>query len=191
MSNICLRFAFFLLSIAAVASADNLVDVNNYRALVGDNKAWRVGDNLTVQIVENAAASSTTNTSAGKDGSVGFSLNATNTRKSGTAGLKEDFEGGGRIDRGGKFIAQITSTVTKIEPNGDLLIKGDQQMKINNEMQRITIEGRVRPQDVAFDNSVVSTRVGNALIAYEGEGVLAEKQKPGILTRFLSWLGIL
>ncbi|TMG75878.1 MAG: flagellar basal body L-ring protein FlgH, partial [Betaproteobacteria bacterium] len=103
----------------------------------------------------------------------------------------EDFKGGGKIERAGKLLGRITVAVQSVEANGNLRVKGDQEIFVNEEKQRISVEGSVRPQDILTDNTVLSTRLGQAKIEMIGQGLLAEKQKPGILTRFLSWLGIL
>jgi flagellar L-ring protein precursor FlgH len=115
----------------------------------------------------------------------------TNDTKQGEVSLEEDFSGGGRIERSGKLVAQLTVVVEAIEGNGDLLVKGSQEIELNNEKQRIFLEGRVRPEDIGPNNTVLSTRLSQATISYTGKGLLAEKQRPGVLTRFLSWIGLL
>ena len=80
--------------------------------------------------------------------------------------------------------------VVGIEPNGDLRIAGDQLLEVNDEKQMISLEGKVRPEDVSENNSVVSNRIADAKIHYVGDGVLADGQKPGLITRVLTWLGL-
>lgn len=173
------------------AHAGSLFDAEQYHPLAADNKAWRVGDNITVLIVENAQASASANTSTNKEGSVSGNLKSTNKTRTGGIDLAEDFKGGGTVTRSGKLLAQVTVTVQAIQPNGDLDVKGEQLIELNNEKQHITLEGRIRPQDIATDNTVPSTRISNTRIGYLGQGVLGEKQRPGILTRLLTWLRIL
>ncbi len=177
---------------------DTLLERNGYRPLVADQRAFRPGDNLTVLITESATASTTATTTTNKDGTLSGSLSAsrdgTNPYTRGltaAAEIAEDFKGGGKIERAGKLLARITVVVQSIEANGNLRVKGDQEIFVNEEKQRISVEGSVRPQDILTDNTVLSTRLGQAKIELTGQGLLAEKQKPGILTRFLSWLGIL
>jgi flagellar L-ring protein precursor FlgH len=109
----------------------------------------------------------------------------------GSIDLSEDFKGGGKIERTGKLLARITVVVESVDPNGMLMVTGEQDIYVNEERQRIAVAGRVRPQDIGTDNTVLSTRLSQARIEMTGQGLLAEKQKPGILTRFLGWLGIL
>ncbi|HLF22353.1 MAG TPA: flagellar basal body L-ring protein FlgH, partial [Burkholderiales bacterium] len=81
--------------------------------------------------------------------------------------------------------------VQAVEVNGDLRVKGKQDISVNDEVQTLLVEGRVRQQDIGANNTVLSTRLSDAKISYTGDGLLAEKQRPGILTRFLSWLRLL
>jgi flagellar L-ring protein precursor FlgH len=180
------------------AWSDTLLERNGYRPLVADQRAFRPGDNLTVLITESAAASTTATTTTNKEGAVSGTLSAsrdgTNPYTRGltaAAEIAEDFKGGGRIERAGKLLARMTVVVQSVEANGNLRVKGDQEIFVNEEKQRISLEGSVRPQDILTDNTVLSTRLSQAKIELTGQGLLAEKQKPGILTRFLSWLGIL
>ena len=80
--------------------------------------------------------------------------------------------------------------MTGIEPNGDLRVAGDQLVDINDEQQKIRIEGRVRRHDIGENNAVVSNRIAEAKIYYSGEGTLSEGQRPGFLSRVLTWLGL-
>ena len=181
------------------AWSDSLLERESYRPLVADQRAYRAGDNLTVLITESATASTTAATTTNKEGAVAGTA-AYNREKdgvpygrslSGSVELTEDFKGGGRIERTGKLLARLTVVVQAVEPNGLLLVRGEQDIFVNEEKQHIALTGRVRPQDIGSDNTVLSTRLSQATIEMTGQGLLAEKQRPGILTRFLSWLRIL
>jgi len=182
------------------AWSETLLEREGYRPLVADQRALRPGDNLTVLITESAVASTTAKTTTNKEGTASLTgaVNATRNGAnpygralSGSLDLTEDFKGGGTIERTGKLLARLTVVVTAVEPNGMLVVQGEQDIVVNEERQRIAVSGRVRPQDIGTDNTVLSTRLAQARIEMTGQGLLAEKQKPGILTRFLSWLGIL
>jgi flagellar L-ring protein precursor FlgH len=175
----------------APAFADSLYSAAGFHPLVSDHRAYRQGDNLTVLITEIASVTATASTSTNKQGSVAGNLVRPTDSKNYGATLEEDFRGGGTIERSGKLVAQLTVAVLAVEPNGDLRVKGEQEIEVNNERQWIALEGRVRPQDIESNNTVLSTRVSEAKIKYTGKGLLAEKERPGILTRFLSWLRIL
>lgn len=177
---------------AGTANADSLFDESTYRSLASDHRALDVGDNLTVLIVENASATATADTRTAKSGSLAGSVSDTQgLEAAGGLELSEDFRGNGSIQRTGRLLAQITVTVQSVSRNGDLVVQGDQVIEVNNEKQRISLAGRVRPQDIAPNNTVLSTRLSDAHISYIGKGILGEKQRPGILWRFLDWLGIL
>jgi flagellar L-ring protein precursor FlgH len=183
------------------AWSESLLEREGYRPLVADQRALRPGDNLTVLITESAVASTTAKTTTNKEGTVSGSAAANATRNGGNAAygrtltgsldLTEEFKGGGTIERTGKLLARLTVVVEAVEPNGMLVVSGEQDIVVNEERQRIAVSGRVRPQDIGTDNTVLSTRLSQARIEMRGQGLLAEKQKPGVLTRFLSWLGIL
>lgn len=177
--------------VTGAVRADSLYDEQRFRPLVGDPRAIRVGDNITVVITEFASVTASARTATDKDGTVSGIVRGTNDTKQGSVNLNEDFNGGGRIERSGKLTAQLTVVVQAIEENGDLRVKGEQEIEVNNEKQMLYIEGRVRPQDIQANNTVLSTRLSDAKIRYTGDGLLAEKQRPGILTRFLSWLRLL
>lgn len=176
---------------ANIASADSLFSDDHFRAIVADHRAYRPGDSLTVVVTEIATATSTAKTTTAKDAALTASLRKKNDSFDLRGDIGNEFKGGGTTERTGKLIAHITVAVVSIEPGGDLNIKGNQEIEVNNEKQRISVVGRVRPQDINSDNTVLSTRIRDAHIEFIGKGVLTEQQSPGILSRFLSWLGIL
>lgn len=181
----------FLLCCASDASAtDSLYRPDTFQSLTSDLRARRVGDLITVMVYESASASSTANTSAGRDAGVG--LDVQGTGKSWAAGINANnqMDGRGRTQREGKVLAQITVVIRAIGERGDLTISGEQLVDINNESQQISIEGQVRPQDVSDTNIVLSTRVANARIRYSGQGDLADKQRPAWWQRFLTLFGV-
>lgn len=185
-----LRALAFLLLVCGTAGAENLYNPQNFRPLVGDVRAYRVGDNLTILVLENSSAASSADTNGRRNTDVGFSLfDSVNNNRVG-ARFNNDFDGRGTTQRAGKLLAQLTVRVEAVDPNGDLWVRGDQTLEINDEKQQIRLEGRVRPQDISENNTVVSNRLSDAKISYQGDGVLAERQKPGLLARLLIWLGL-
>jgi flagellar L-ring protein FlgH len=77
-----------------------------------------------------------------------------------------------------------------IEPNGNLKVSGQQSLRINGEEQLITLSGVVRPRDVADDNSVLSSRIADARIRFDGKGFVTDQSKPGWLARLFQYLGL-
>jgi len=155
-------------------------------------RARRVGDILTVKIVETATAknSATTKTGRNSDISAGidklFTLEkyvTPYTQASGT--FDSNFEGNGSTDRSGKLMATITVRVAAVLPDGNLKIAGSRDVAVNNERQFITLTGLVRPEDVDYTNTVLSTSISDARIVYSGSGIVDDRQRPGWMMRIL------
>ncbi len=174
---------------AARAPRESLYTEGDYMALTSDRRPRRVGDLVTVVIYENASATSSADTGSTRDADVGFKLEAPARTRSGGLSTNNDFSAGGKTQRAGKVLAQLTVTVRDIAPNQDLLIAGEQLLEINGEKQAIRLEGRVRQRDITEQNTVLSTRVADAKIAFVGEGVLGDKQKPSWWQKFLTLFG--
>src|SRR5690606_30946312 len=98
--------------------------------------------------------------------------------------------GEGRRDRSGKIIAQIGVVVDEVLPNGDLHVSGEQILNIDGDRTRIQLKGRVRRADIASNNTVLSSRLADVLIDYDGRGFVTRGAGPGILTRIFSFLGL-
>lgn len=192
MSSVLFLKAFLVTSILSFsANAANLFQEEQYRPLTADRRAHSVGDVLTVLVVENSSASATAGTKTDKSADVGYINSMLGKQSNYSLGLSENFDGGGRIARSGRIAAQLSVSVIAVEANGDLRIKGKQNLEINGEAQSIRIEGRVRPNDISDANTVISSRISNASITYFGDGILAESQDKGWLSRVLSFLGLI
>jgi len=181
--------AALLLGAASPALAESLYQENGYRSMVSDVKAFRPGDSLTVLIVENSTAQATTDTSSNRNQSLGFDITDTQHLPR-TANVKtnNEFDNTGATQRSGKLLASISVTVMAVTPNGELQVSGEQRIKVNNEMQHIKLEGRVRPYDINA-NTVPSTRLADAKISYIGDGDLSDRQRPSWWMRVLTWIG--
>lgn len=178
------------IALGHAALAESLFSENSYRALGADHKASNIGDVITIQVIENSSASSSADTSDGRKSSTDAQFSM--TRRPTTAlsfNTHGDFDGGGTTQRSGRLLAQMTASVVGITPAGDLLIRGEQQLTVNDEKQKIQVKGRVRPDDVSSSNVVLSTRISDAEIIYLGDGEIAGRQKPAWWTRFLHWIG--
>jgi flagellar L-ring protein precursor FlgH len=171
------------------ANAGSLYHEQSFRSLTADHKAYRPGDSITVMIFENSSASQTANTSTGRDAKVNVNLTGTGKSANAGVGANNQIDGTGRTARQGQVLAQITVRVQGVEPNGDLLIVGEQLLEVNNEKQQIKVQGRVRPEDISDANTVLSTRVADAKISYIGQGDLADRQRPSWWQRALTWFG--
>lgn len=183
--------AVLVLVQAAVAQATSLYDPAAYQALTSDLRQRKVGDLITVMVYENSSASSSANTSAGREAGIGLGAQGTGGKRvSASVHTNNDMDGRGRTEREGRVLAQITVAVREITESGDLMVAGEQVLEVNNERQQIKVEGRIRPQDVSAANVVLSTRIANARISYAGEGDLAAIQRPAWWQRFLTLFGL-
>lgn len=180
-----------LLGAAQGVFATSLYDETTFQSLTADRRALKEGDSLTVLVVENSSASATANTTTEKTGGITAGLKGTTMSHQGSLTLGENFGGQGTVQRAGRVAATLTVTVKSVAPNQDLFVTGRQQILVNGEKQLIELSGRVRPIDISESNQVVSSRIADAHITYVGDGILAEKQKQGILSHILGWLGLL
>ena len=166
-----------------------------------DLKAYRVGDIVTVNVVESSSASKEAATTLGKDSNIsagisallGWEYSVPHNQKnafspSSMIGAKtaHSFKGSGQTTRKENLTAQISARVVQVLPNGDLAIRGSREVAVNYEKQFIILEGIIRPSDISTDNTVLSSYIADARISYTGKGVVSEKQKPGWMSRILT-----
>lgn len=185
-------FTILLLALpcAMAPAADSLYRPATFQSLTSDLRARLPGDLLTIMVYESASASTTAATSATRDATVGLDVQKPGKSWFAGIGANNEMDGRGRTQREGRVLAQITVTIREVTANGDFVIAGEQMLEINNESQRISVEGRVRPQDVSDANVVLSTRIADARIRYAGQGDLADKQRPAWWQRLLTVFGI-
>jgi len=174
-----------------VALAQSLYNEATFQSLTSDRRALKPGDALTVLVIESSSATTSANTTTSKSGGITAGLKGSSLAHTGSISLGEDFGGKGTVQRAGRVAAQLTVTVHSVAPNDELYVTGRQNILVNGEKQLIELSGRVRPIDIGTDNTVLSSRIADAHITYVGDGILAEKQKQGILTHILGWLGLL
>ncbi|MBW8743384.1 MAG: flagellar basal body L-ring protein FlgH [Sphingomonas sp.] len=161
-----------------------------FQSLTSDRRRFEIGEVLTIMVYENASATSSADTGTNRDSSVGMGISLPNWNKSAAATANNDFNGTGRTQRAGRVLAQITVLVREVMPNGDLLVGGEQLLEINGEKQTIRAEGRVRPRDISENNVVLSSRLAEAKLAFVGDGVLGDMQRPRWWQKLLSLFGI-
>ncbi len=162
--------------------------------LFADPRAHRVGDILTVALVESTQASKKATTSTSKTDKAdiasptilgqGVSIGG----KAAGIGLsgERSFDGAGSSTQSNQLTGQITVTVAQRLSNGNLVVRGEKWLAINQGQELVRISGIVRPQDIGQDNVVPSTRVADAHISYTGRGTLADANTRGWLSRFFN-----
>ncbi|MGY4491256.1 flagellar basal body L-ring protein FlgH [Pseudomonas sp. TE3610] len=158
--------------------------------LFEDRRPRMVGDTLTITLNEQVSASKNSASNAGRSGSVGLSMKATSARASqeGSYGLDasvdNDFTGSGGSQATNSFTGTIAVAVMEVMPNGNLRVRGEKQIAINQGTEFIRFSGVVNPRTITGDNTVASTQVSNARIEYVGDGYINEAQRMGWLHRF-------
>jgi flagellar L-ring protein FlgH len=159
-------------------------------ALFQDQRASRIGDILTVRINISDKAVVDNSTSRTRDGSESggissaFGLEKVVKKAVGidTANLvegqsKSKSTGSGNTSRSETVNMTVAAVVTDVLPNGNLVIKGRQETRVNFELREMLFSGIVRPQDIARDNSIRHTQVAEARISYGGRGQLTDAQQ--------------
>lgn len=181
--------ALFLFCLAGPAAfGGSVYSDKQYVPLASDPRADSVGEGLTVLVYEQASSSTTAERDTRKSAGIEGTIKGNSNVNTGGVDVAGEGEGGGTISRTGRLMASVSVTVRDVLPNGELLVSGEQLIEFNEENQHIKIEGRVRPEDISADNTIISTRLADSKITYVGDGLLGQQQKPGIISRFFTWL---
>lgn len=159
--------------------------------LFRDFRAAKVGDIVTVMVLESAIstqkASTDLNRSSEFDVGPGVGKLFNNIPGVGYSGNSTS-NGNGTTARSSNLITTMTATVTQVMENGNLLIQGEREIKTNDENQTLRLTGVVRPVDISRDNSISSTNIADARIELTGKGPIGQRQKEGIFTRLIRLL---
>jgi flagellar L-ring protein precursor FlgH len=163
---------------------------NGSRAFFKDQRAHQVGDILTVKVkfadkatLENETSRSRKNSEdSGVDNFFGKKklpiLNTAVPTRIFTADSDASSEGKGSVDRKEELQTNIAAVVTQVLPNGNLVVEGRQEVRINFEIRELIVAGIVRPEDIESDNTIDSTKIAQARIAYGGRGQITDVQQP-------------
>ena len=153
--------------------------------LFRDPRASKTGDIITVNIAINDRATMGNSTDRSQEAKVSQSLNAATSLGPGYsadasfgADSKSAATGKGNIDRSEKIQLNIAAVVTDVMPNGNLLISGSQEVRVNYELRLLNIGGVVRPGDISRENTISYDKIAEARIAYGGRGRVSEVQQP-------------
>ncbi|KUI97025.1 flagellar basal body L-ring protein FlgH [Vibrio sp. MEBiC08052] len=180
----------FLWLLIADAHAEDFFQSGGFVSLVSDNRAHQIGDTLTVLIVENTKAASRAGTGSDSKTDISANLLSPEDQKRFGLGYNRGSQGDANTQREGRFKGQIAVKVIDIDPHGLLQVSGEQLLLINGEEQRIALTGLLRPIDVRDDNTVLSSRITDAHIEFDGAGDVNDGQSPGLITRIFNWLGL-
>ena len=178
-----------------IVPTGSLFKVNYVNNIYSDSKAHRVGDIISVILNESTQAQKNAKTELKKASS------ATLDPITGLGGLpvtfkgdaiqlginqSSDFKGDSKTNQGNSLAGNISVHVLRVLPNGNLMIRGEKWMTLNNGEEYIRLTGIIRSQDISASNTIISSKVANARIQYAGTGAFAEAQEQGWLTKFFS-----
>lgn len=158
-----------------------------------DRVARRAGDIVTIVIQEATVSNFSASTSANKTDSNDINTNFFNDflnriLRPVTTAANSAVGGNGRTNQTSNMQARMSVVVREVLPNGNLVLEGTRSLVTNRETQTIVLSGVVRPFDIRPDNTVLSTSIADAQIRMEGQGMIADRQRRGILTQILDWL---
>lgn len=170
-----------------------IYEVGQATPLFADARARHIGDVLTVVLQERTAAQKSADTDTAEQSEIGiegptvFGRGVTvggvpvlDTR----IGSDKSFSGAGDSSQSNQLTGLITVTVAQVMSNGNLIVQGEKWISINQGHEYIRLRGIVRRQDIRPDNTVLSSQLANARIAYGGTGLIDNANQPGWLTRF-------
>ena len=177
----------------AVSYQPNSLFRSNSKGFFKDQRAHRVGDILTVmitisdkaQIANKTDRSRSSTNDAGVTGVlgsvfdtvIGDDLNVSADAAVGTnSGIKDN--GSGSVNRSEKLETQMAAVVVQVLPNGNLVIEGHQEVRVNFERRDLVVSGIVRPEDIGADNTIDSSKIAEARISYGGKGQITDVQQP-------------
>src|SRR5579872_1423033 len=162
---------------------------NGSRAFFKDQRAHLVGDILTVTVNINDNAQFQNETQRSRNNSTDATVNSffgKNTFPMGNVTMPGSLldasgvassDGKGVINRNEALVTNVAAVVTQILPNGNMVVEGKQEIRVNFEMRELIVAGIVRPEDIQSDNTIDSTKIAEARIAYGGKGQITDVQQ--------------
>ena len=175
----------------AASYSPNSLWRNGSRAFFKDQRARQVGDILTVavNITDKAAIDNETKRSRTNKEDSGINDFVGSKLLSGKAAMvmpgkilsadsTAQSEGKGSVNRQEALQTNVAAVVTQILPNGNLVVEGRQEIRVNFEIRELIVAGIVRPEDIQSDNTIDSTKIAQARIAYGGRGQITDIQQP-------------
>lgn len=172
-------------------SNGSLFQTASYRPLFEDRRARMAGDTVTINIIENVSASQKSTSTIDKKSGIDSSISAVPflsansfTRASATAGSTHNFAGKGGTESANTFHGSITATVVDVQPNGHLVVTGEKQIGVNENVDVLRFSGTIDPRAIQAGSVVSSTQVANVRIESRGRGAQGEAQVMPWLGRF-------
>ncbi|MBY0298385.1 MAG: flagellar basal body L-ring protein FlgH [Methylobacterium sp.] len=181
-----------------VSYAPNSLWRTGSRAFFKDQRAAKIGDLVTVKVNVTDKANLNNETKRSRANSESFGipnafgletktklLGGTDPEKIINTDSSTNSDGAGSIQRAETVTTNVAAIVTQVLPNGNLVIEGKQEIRINFEVRELIVAGVIRPEDIESDNTVDSTKIAQARIAYGGRGQITDVQQPRYGQQFL------
>jgi len=165
-----------------------------FSSLARDYKAQHAGDLITINISENTSAQASGTVKTSRDLAASSGLAAffgTLSPESHVTNLfspssTSTLNGSGATASSSVVTTSLTGTVVRVLPNGNLVVQVGREVLVDNQRQKVTLRGVVRPGDIAQDNSIPSTAIGDVVLEITGKGIISDGTRPpNILTRTL------
>lgn len=157
-----------------------------YAPLYYGNRAARVGDVVTILLVERTQTSKSSSGSTKRDGNVGLSLpdfvGIADSDLNASGG--SSFKGSGDASQASSIRADLTVTIAEVRPNGTALVRGEKVMQLSQGEEWVQLSGIIRLADIDQDNTIPSIRVADARISYSGAGSVQRASREGWLSKF-------
>lgn len=177
------------------AASGAIYQANRDMRLFEDRTARRVGDTVVIRLVESTAATKSATTNVNKSSNIQLenpilfgasfgnpALAASKNNYATTISGERELGGEGASDQSNSLTGNLSAVVVGVYPNGNLAIRGEKMLTLNQGEEVVQISGVIRPEDIAGDNSILSSQVADAKITYAGNGALADANT-------ISWLG--
>ncbi len=173
-------------------ASGSLFNTSSYRPAFEDSRARLLGDIVTIQIVESLTASQVTASTVNRGSSSSNSftpplpgiLSTDLLNLNMAATTASDFSGKGGTTAANTFAGSISTTVIEVLPNGNLVVAGEKQIGVNQNVDVMRFSGTVDPRLLQPDNIIYSTQVANLRVESRGRGAQGEAQTVGWLSRF-------
>jgi flagellar L-ring protein precursor FlgH len=162
-----------------------------------DNRARRVGDLVTVVVLESSEASREASTGVSRDSSVSADIETFLGSDLDTggpnqffqpevrAGTSNSFQGSGSTKRKDLLRTTVAARVAQVLDDGNLVVEGRREVRVNAETQYLFVRGIARPVDISTNNTITSAALADAQILYGGRGIVSNQQKPGWMYQVL------
>ena len=179
----------------AIIPTGSLFKENYVNNIYSDSKAHRIGDIISVILSESTQANKNAKTELKKENNAVLDpivgLAGSPVTLNGQAiqfGLNQNskFKGDAKADQGNSLSGDISVHVLRVLPNGNLMIRGEKWITLNNGDEYIRLTGVIRAKDINSNNTILSTKIANARIQYAGTGSFADVNEQGWLTKFFN-----